>query len=79
MVVTDISKDGTLSGPNFELYEKIRQETQLKVIVSGGISCKEDVYRVKDNYGCIIGKAFYDGKIDLEEVIACLKKESFPV
>lgn len=79
VVVTDISKDGTLSGPNFELYEKIRQETQLKVIVSGGISCKEDVYRVKDNYGCIIGKAFYDGKIDLEEVIACLKKESFPV
>ncbi|MFQ9921922.1 MAG: 1-(5-phosphoribosyl)-5-[(5-phosphoribosylamino)methylideneamino]imidazole-4-carboxamide isomerase [Beduini sp.] len=79
VVVTDISKDGTLSGPNFELYEKIRQETQLKVIVSGGISCKEDVYQVKDNYGCIIGKAFYDGKIDLEEVIACLKKESFPV
>lgn len=79
VVVTDISKDGTLTGPNFELYQKIRQETNLKVIVSGGISCKEDVYQVKENYGCIIGKAFYDGKIDLMEVITCLKKESFPV
>lgn len=79
VVVTDISKDGTLTGPNFELYETIASHTTLNVVVSGGISCKDDILRVHQHYGCIVGKAYYDGKVDLEEVITCLKKESFPV
>jgi len=71
VIVTDISKDGTLTHPNWELYEKIKNK---KVIVSGGVACNEDC----DNpyYGTIVGKAYYEKKVDLE---ACLKKESSPV
>ncbi len=71
IIVTDISKDGTLSGPNFELYKKIKENTNINFIVSGGIKNKEDVLQVANlnYYGCIIGKAYYDGKIDLMEVL----------
>lgn len=71
IIVTDISKDGTLSGPNFELYKKIKENTNINFIVSGGIKNKEDVLKVANlnYYGCIIGKAYYDGKVDLMEVL----------
>lgn len=71
IIVTDISKDGTLSGPNFELYKKIKENTNINFIVSGGIKNKENVLKVANlnYYGCIIGKAYYDGKVDLMEVL----------
>lgn len=73
IVVTDISKDGTLQGPNFPLYESIRQVSELNIVVSGGVKDKADVARARElnYYACIIGKAYYEGKIDLEEVIKC--------
>lgn len=81
IVCTDISKDGTLSGPSFALYEDIHQKSSLKFVVSGGIKDANDIYEVyqKGYYGCIVGKAYYEGKINLKEVIACLQKESFHV
>lgn len=81
IVCTDISKDGTLMGPSFELYENIHQHSSLQFVVSGGVKDAKDIYRVNElgYYACIVGKAYYEGKIDLKEVIACLQKESFPV
>lgn len=81
IVCTDISKDGTLSGPSFDLYEDIYKNTSIQFVVSGGIKDAQDIYQVNDKgyYGCIVGKAYYEGKIDLKEVISCLQKESFHV
>lgn len=68
---TDIDTDGTLSGPNFGLYKKLRNRfPQIKIIASGGVSSMDDL--VELNYqkvdGVIIGKALYEGNIKLEEL-----------
>lgn len=77
IVCTDISKDGTLTGPSFDLYESIHQNSSIQFVVSGGVKDKEDVYKANDKgyYACIVGKAYYEGRIDLKEVISCLQKE----
>lgn len=77
IIVTDISKDGTLLGPNFEMYQKIKEISKINFVVSGGIKDKQDIEIVssKGYYGCIVGKAYYEGKVDLKEVITCLQKE----
>lgn len=77
IVVTDISKDGTLSGPNFDMYKKIKEISNINFVVSGGIKNEENIYDVSKlgYYGCIVGKAYYEGKVNLEEVIKCLQKE----
>lgn len=67
-IVTDIDKDGMLSGPAFELYEEILTDTTISLIASGGITTIEDVQKLK-NIGCegaIIGKAIYEGTINLK-------------
>ena len=69
---TDISTDGMLTGPNFELYEKLLLSfPQLIVIASGGVSCVDDLIELKriGVDGVIVGKAIYEGKITLEELI----------
>lgn len=78
IVCTDISKDGTLQGPNFDIYETIHQNSSIQFVVSGGVKDAKDIYKVNElgYYGCIVGKAYYEGKIDLKEVITCLQKES---
>ena len=72
IVYTDISKDGMLIGPNFDIYEKLSKETNLDIIASGGISSIEDIKKLKDInlYGAIIGKALYENKIELKEVLS---------
>lgn len=72
IVMTDISKDGTLSGPNWDLYESV---AGVHVIVSGGISSEEDIQKAAPYYGVIVGKAFYEGKVDLR---ACIQNASSP-
>lgn len=75
IVATDISKDGTLQGPNFKMYEQIASVSKINFVVSGGIKDKQNILDVakKDYYACIVGKAYYEGKVDLKEVIACLQ------
>jgi len=71
VICTDISKDGVLEGPSFELYQKIlKQFPKLKLIASGGVSGKVDLVKLKEQglYGAIVGKAFYEGRISLEEL-----------
>jgi phosphoribosylformimino-5-aminoimidazole carboxamide ribotide isomerase len=77
IVYTDISKDGMLEGPNFDIYKILSQKTSLNIIASGGISSIDDIKRLKDMniYGAIVGKALYDNKIELKEVLKCLQGE----
>lgn len=72
IIYTDILRDGTLERPRLELLDEILRSVKIDVIVSGGISCLEDIkdivkLRRKNLYGVIIGKALYEGKIDLAE------------
>lgn len=70
VICTDISKDGMLEGPSTDLYKEIINKTSIQLIASGGISCIEDVEKMKE-IGCsgtIIGKAIYEGKIELKEL-----------
>lgn len=69
-IVTDIDKDGMLQGSAFDLYEQILSATKISLVASGGITTIEDVQKLK-NLGCegaIIGKAIYEGTINLEEL-----------
>jgi phosphoribosylformimino-5-aminoimidazole carboxamide ribotide isomerase len=73
-VFTDISKDGKLQGPNIDETKKFGELSGLNVILSGGVSSDENVKDAKKAIGdkltgVIIGKAFYEGKIDLKDVI----------
>jgi phosphoribosylformimino-5-aminoimidazole carboxamide ribotide isomerase len=71
IIATDISKDGTLSGLNIDFILEIMENSGKPVIASGGVASEEDIKKVKENniYGVIIGKAFYEGKIDLEKIL----------
>jgi phosphoribosylformimino-5-aminoimidazole carboxamide ribotide isomerase len=64
VVVTDITRDGTLTNPNWEMYKKIEG---INVIVSGGVAEEDHFRKAANYYGIIIGKAFYEGKVDLKK------------
>lgn len=74
-VVTDVNKDGTLQGPNFELLESVCAITKAPVIASGGISSLADLMALRERTrigieGAIVGKALYSGAFTLEEALA---------
>jgi len=71
VICTDISKDGMMKGPAFELYKKMLDRfPELKLIASGGVSSMEDLDRLTELglYGAIVGKAIYEGRIDLSRL-----------
>jgi phosphoribosylformimino-5-aminoimidazole carboxamide ribotide isomerase len=72
VVYTDIARDGMLSGPNFEALAEMRAATRLPVIASGGVTTLEQVRRLTEagTFGCIVGRALYEGKLSLPEVLA---------
>ncbi|MCC3868303.1 1-(5-phosphoribosyl)-5-[(5-phosphoribosylamino)methylideneamino]imidazole-4-carboxamide isomerase [Terrisporobacter mayombei] len=72
IVYTDISKDGMMFGPNFNIYEKLSKETSLDIIASGGVTTLEDVKKLNlmNLYGAIIGKSLYENKIELKEALS---------
>ena len=70
IICTDVSKDGTLSGVNIDFTESIAKASKVETIASGGLKDIEDVKDIKNSRyidGAIIGKAFYEGRLDLEE------------
>ena len=70
-ICTGVSKDGLLQGPSFELYQKLMVEfPNLKLIASGGVSSMDDLRQLETMgiYGTIVGKAYYEGRISLEEL-----------
>lgn len=72
IVYTDISRDGTLTGPNIPYTKELTDETGLDIIASGGMSCMEDLIGLNQAgiKGAIIGKALYEEKINLSEAVA---------
>jgi phosphoribosylformimino-5-aminoimidazole carboxamide ribotide isomerase len=78
VIYTDIARDGVLEGPNIEAIHAMVENTQLSVIASGGISSIHDVQRLASIghprlHGVIIGKALYEGRIQLQEALACAR------
>jgi phosphoribosylformimino-5-aminoimidazole carboxamide ribotide isomerase len=71
LIYTDIKKDGTLTEPNFDMINILLAETNIPVIVAGGIAKLEHLRRLKELgvEGAIVGKALYTGDIDLGEAI----------
>ena len=73
-VVTDVTKDGTLKGPNLELLSAVAQKTSKPIVASGGISTLLDIENLRQLTsqgveGAIVGKALYSQKFSLEEAL----------
>lgn len=77
VIYTDIGRDGCLAGANLPLYSELSGIEGLDVIASGGVSFESDVTALCEMniHGAIIGKALYEGKLNLERCIALAKGE----
>lgn len=75
LIFTDISKDGTLAGPNFAQLKELSDSVSINIIASGGIHDINDIIMLKSMnlYGAICGKSIYSGSIDLREAIRISK------
>ena len=73
ILYTDISRDGTLSEPNFRANEQLVNESGLSVLASGGVTTLHHLSRLASLgvEGAILGKSLYTGDIDLKEAISC--------
>jgi phosphoribosylformimino-5-aminoimidazole carboxamide ribotide isomerase len=77
-LITDISKDGTLEGPNIDLYRQINEKfKEINVIASGGVSKFSDLIKLDDisMQSVVVGKSLLENKITDQEVIQFLQKE----
>jgi phosphoribosylformimino-5-aminoimidazole carboxamide ribotide isomerase len=76
IIFTDISRDGTLSGPNLEMLANLKEAVSCDITASGGIRSIDDIKALNalGLYGAIIGKAIYTGDIDLNEAIAAARE-----
>lgn len=77
IICTDVGRDGTLSGVNVEFTQEIAKASGIPTIASGGVRDESDIERLEatgDVSGVIIGKAFYEGTIDLREVFKARSK-----
>lgn len=77
-VVTDVTKDGTLTGPNLDLLREVCAATDAPVIASGGVSTIEDLIAIAELVpegveGSIVGKALYAGRFTLPEALAAVR------
>ncbi|HAC89669.1 MAG TPA: 1-(5-phosphoribosyl)-5-[(5-phosphoribosylamino)methylideneamino]imidazole-4-carboxamide isomerase [Planctomycetaceae bacterium] len=71
IVYTDIAKDGMLSGPNFQQLQQMQQATTIPVVCSGGVTTLADIDQLMtiNTHAAIVGRAIYEGQLDLVEVI----------
>lgn len=76
IIFTDISKDGTLQGPNLEQLKKLKDSVKCNIIASGGIKNIEDIKNLKalNVYGAICGKSVYSGTLSLTEALKIAKE-----
>ena len=70
ILATDISVDGTLNGPNLDVYKNLLTYKNLNLIASGGIGSLDDINNLKSIFcnECVVGKALYENKISLKEL-----------
>lgn len=78
-VVTDVSRDGTLTGPNLDLLKQVAGRTERQVIASGGVSSLDDLRAIRGLVpdgvtGAIVGKALYAGKFTLSEALSAVSE-----
>jgi phosphoribosylformimino-5-aminoimidazole carboxamide ribotide isomerase len=78
VLCTDISVDGTLNGPNLGLYRELKRRfPEIQVIASGGVSSYDDLKALEEVgvYGAVLGKAMYEGKVELKQAMALMGRE----
>ena len=78
IIYTDISRDGMLTGPNFEATARMAENVDVPVIASGGISSMDDIKKllnIKGLWGAITGKAIYTGRLDVREAMELTKTQ----
>jgi phosphoribosylanthranilate isomerase len=80
-VVTDVTKDGTLNGPNLELLARVAEHTAAPIIASGGVSSLDDLRAIATLAGhgvegAIVGKALYAGRFTLPEALAAVSQSA---
>lgn len=70
LLITSIQRDGSLTGPDIENLRKVL-DLNARVMASGGIRCLEDIMALKELgvYGVIVGRALYEGRLDLREAL----------
>ena len=69
--VTDMNRDGVLEGPNFELYQRLKDKyPDMSIVASGGVRSMDDLKKLKEMglSGVIVGRALYEGKIKIKEL-----------
>lgn len=71
IVYTDIARDGMLSGPNVDQLQQMESATDIPVVASGGVSSSDDIrlLQSRGTHAVIVGRAIYEGKLDLSEAI----------
>lgn len=76
IIFTDISRDGTLSGPNTEMLAALQARVGVRITASGGVKDLEDIRALMDMklYGAIAGRALYDGSLALESAVRLTKE-----
>lgn len=75
IIVTDITKDGTLLGPNIEIMKELSKFTSIDITSSGGIKNLDNIIELNklNIYGCIVGKAIYSKDVNLKEAISYIE------
>ena len=78
LIVTDISKDGTMNGPNLSMLDVVNQAVDCNIIASGGVSSILDIVNIYDLglYGAIAGKSLYNGALDLSAAVIVSQRVS---
>jgi phosphoribosylformimino-5-aminoimidazole carboxamide ribotide isomerase len=79
LLVTDIQRDGMLTGPNLKTLQAMVRTFSLPIIASGGVRSLEDIknlIKIPGLYGAIVGKALYEGRLDLKEAVALTRGNS---
>ncbi len=78
ILVTDIRRDGMMTGPNLDTLRAMVETVKLPVIASGGVRSVDDVrelMKIRGLEGAIVGRALYEGKFDLKAGVAMTRKE----
>lgn len=78
IIFTDISKDGTLAGPNLEMLAALKNAVNMDITASGGVKDLDDIRALMNMnlYGAIAGRSLYDGTLDLDEAVKLTSQSS---
>lgn len=76
IIFTDISKDGTLEGPNLDMLKKLSERVNIDITASGGIRDISDIENLRNEglYGAICGRSIYDGTLSLSEALSVCER-----